>query len=81
VSFDPNGKHLNVVATGLRICTGMTIQPVTSQLWCVVHERDDIATTRRSNTRRTSLKALFMAGRGPSSVDTKIRDTRARRRS
>ena len=42
LSFDPNGKDLKIVATGLRNCEGMTVQPATGQLWCVVNERDDL---------------------------------------
>ena len=42
VSFAPDGKNLKIVATGLRNCAGMTIQPVTGHLWCVVNERDEI---------------------------------------
>jgi glucose/arabinose dehydrogenase len=42
LSFDPDGKNENVVATGLRNCAGMTIQQATSQIWCVVNERDEI---------------------------------------
>jgi len=39
LSFDPNGKNLKVVATGLRNCAGMTVQPATPQLLCIVNER------------------------------------------
>src|SRR6202048_1524183 len=42
LSFDPNGKDMKIVATGLRNCTGMTIQPATRQLWCIVNERDSL---------------------------------------
>ena len=42
LSFDPNGKNLKIVATGLRNCEGMTVQPVTGQLWCIVNERDEL---------------------------------------
>jgi glucose/arabinose dehydrogenase len=42
LSFDPNGKDMKIVATGLRNCAGMTLQPGTRQLWCVVNERDDL---------------------------------------
>jgi glucose/arabinose dehydrogenase len=42
LSFDPNGKDLKIVATGLRNCEGMTVQPATGQLWCVVNERDEL---------------------------------------
>ncbi len=40
--FDPDGKNVQVFATGLRNCVSMTIQPVTNKLWCVVNERDDL---------------------------------------
>src|ERR1700730_4245394 len=40
LSFDPNGKNLKVVATGLRNAAGMTVQPATRHLWCIVNERD-----------------------------------------
>ena len=42
LSFDPNGKNMKIVATGLRNCAGITLQPATAQLWCVVNERDDL---------------------------------------
>jgi len=42
LSFDPNGRNLKIVATGLRNCAGMTVQPATGQLWCVVNERDEL---------------------------------------
>jgi glucose/arabinose dehydrogenase len=42
LSFDPDGKNMKIVATGLRNCQAMTIQPATGQLWCAVNERDEI---------------------------------------
>jgi glucose/arabinose dehydrogenase len=42
LSFDPEGKNMKIVATGLRNCQGMTIQPATGQLWCIVNERDEL---------------------------------------
>ncbi len=42
LSFDPDGKNEKVFATGLRNCTGMALQPATSNLWCVVNERDNL---------------------------------------
>jgi glucose/arabinose dehydrogenase len=42
LSFDPNGRDQKIVATGLRNCSGVTVQPVTRQLWCVVNERDQL---------------------------------------
>jgi glucose/arabinose dehydrogenase len=42
LSFDPNGKDEKIVATGLRNCAGLTIQPATGRRWCVVNERDEL---------------------------------------
>jgi glucose/arabinose dehydrogenase len=42
LAFDPEGKNERYFATGLRNCSGMTIQPATGQLWCVVNERDEL---------------------------------------
>jgi glucose/arabinose dehydrogenase len=42
LSFDPDGKNMHIVATGLRNCEGMTVQPDTGELWCIVNERDDL---------------------------------------
>jgi glucose/arabinose dehydrogenase len=40
LAFDPDGGGKRIVATGLRNCSGLTIQPETSALWCAVNERD-----------------------------------------
>ncbi len=42
LAFDPDGKNQRIVATGLRNCSGMTVQPATGALWCVVNERDEL---------------------------------------
>jgi len=42
LAFDPDGKNQRVFATGLRNCSGLTIQPETGQPWCVVNERDEL---------------------------------------
>jgi len=42
LSFDSEGKHMQIVATGLRNCEGMTVQPATGELWCIVNERDEL---------------------------------------
>ena len=41
-AYDPDGGNGRVVATGLRNCSGMTLQPATGALWCVVNERDGL---------------------------------------
>ncbi len=41
-AYDPEGNNGRVVATGLRNCSGMTVQPATGALWCVVNERDGL---------------------------------------
>ena len=42
IAFDPDGKNGRIFATGLRNCSGMTVQPATGALWCVVNERDQL---------------------------------------
>jgi glucose/arabinose dehydrogenase len=42
LSVDPLGKDMKIVATGLRNCAGLTIQPSSGRPWCVVNERDEI---------------------------------------
>ena len=42
LSFDPDGSDKQVFATGLRNCSGMTVQPANGALWCVVNERDEL---------------------------------------
>jgi glucose/arabinose dehydrogenase len=42
LAFDPDGKNERIFATGLRNCSGLTIQPGTENLWCVVNERDEL---------------------------------------
>jgi glucose/arabinose dehydrogenase len=42
LSYTPEGKDMQFVATGLRNCAGMTLQPGTGKLWCVVNERDEL---------------------------------------
>jgi glucose/arabinose dehydrogenase len=41
-SFDPDGGNRKIVATGLRNAAGISVQPATGRLWCVVNERDDL---------------------------------------
>jgi len=41
-AYDPDGGNGRVVATGLRNCSGMAVQPGTGALWCVVNERDGL---------------------------------------
>lgn len=40
--YDINGGGRRFFATGLRNCSGLTIQPQTSLPWCVVNERDGL---------------------------------------
>jgi glucose/arabinose dehydrogenase len=42
LSYDPDGKNEKILATGLRNCAGLTIQPETGRPWCVVNERDEL---------------------------------------
>jgi glucose/arabinose dehydrogenase len=42
LALDPDGGNVRTLATGLRNCSGMTLEPRTGQLWCVVNERDEL---------------------------------------
>lgn len=42
LAFSPDGKGERSFATGLRNCAGLTVQPQTGSLWCVVNERDGL---------------------------------------
>ncbi len=40
LEFTPEGKFLEVYASGLRNCVGEAINPTTGELWCSTNERD-----------------------------------------
>lgn len=40
--FDLEGDTVRNYATGLRNCSGLTMQPGTDNLWCVINERDHV---------------------------------------
>jgi glucose/arabinose dehydrogenase len=42
LSYDPDGRNETIIATGLRNCAGLTVQPATGAPWCAVNERDEI---------------------------------------
>ena len=42
LEYTPEGKFLEVYASGIRNCVGEAINPVTGSLWCSVNERDNL---------------------------------------
>ena len=38
----PYGKHMQIVATGLRTAKTRPVEPATGELWCIVNERDEL---------------------------------------
>ena len=42
LSFTPEGRDRRIVATGLRNCVGLAVQPTTGDLWCSINERDGL---------------------------------------
>jgi glucose/arabinose dehydrogenase len=40
--FDPGGKRLGVLATGIRNCVGLAIHPTSGDLYCSTNERDGL---------------------------------------
>ena len=42
LEFTPEGKFVEVYASGLRNCVGEAINPVNGELWCSTNERDNL---------------------------------------
>jgi glucose/arabinose dehydrogenase len=42
LAFKPDGSAMRVLATGLRNCSGLGVQPQNGALWCVANERDNL---------------------------------------
>jgi glucose/arabinose dehydrogenase len=42
LEYTPDGKFLEVYASGIRNCVGEAINPETGALWCSVNERDEL---------------------------------------
>jgi glucose/arabinose dehydrogenase len=42
LAYTPDGKFVEVYASGLRNCVGEAINPVTGSLWCSTNERDNL---------------------------------------
>ncbi|HLW90155.1 MAG TPA: sorbosone dehydrogenase family protein [Roseiarcus sp.] len=40
LAFDPDGRNKRVFATGIRNCSGLTVEPENGALWCATNERD-----------------------------------------
>ena len=42
LEYTPEGKFIEVYASGIRNCVGEAINPVTGELWCSTNERDNL---------------------------------------
>ena len=42
LEYTPEGKFIEVYASGIRNCVGEAINPITGQLWCSTNERDNL---------------------------------------
>jgi len=42
LAFDSNGKNPRAYATGIRNCSGLTVNPKTGDVWCSTNERDKL---------------------------------------
>jgi glucose/arabinose dehydrogenase len=42
LAFDPDGRNMRFIATGIRNCSGVTVEPRSGALWCAVNERDGL---------------------------------------
>jgi glucose/arabinose dehydrogenase len=81
LSYDPDGKNEKIVATGLRNCAGLTIQPATGLTWCVVNERDELGDNTPFKYATAVKDSNSSAGPGTTSGPTRTRATKARGRT
>jgi len=42
LEYTPEGKFIEVYASGIRNCVGEAVNPITGQLWCSTNERDSL---------------------------------------
>jgi glucose/arabinose dehydrogenase len=42
LTFDPDGKRLGILATGIRNCVGLAVHPTSGDLYCSTNERDGL---------------------------------------
>ena len=42
LAFSPDGRQVQMFATGLRNCVGLAVQPINGALWCSTNERDGL---------------------------------------
>jgi len=42
LAFDPDGRNLQTVATGIRNCVTLGVKPADGSLWCATNERDGL---------------------------------------
>jgi glucose/arabinose dehydrogenase len=40
LAYDPDGKNRRIYATGIRNCSGLSVQPATGTVYCATNERD-----------------------------------------
>ena len=81
LSFDPNGGDERTYATGLRNCSGLTIQPEGGGSGAPSTSATSSATTCPSSSRRASARAPSMGGPGTISAAIPIPVTRASART
>ena len=78
LSYDPDGKNEKIVATGLRNCAGIAIQPATGLPWCVVNERDELGDNTPFEYATAVKDSAFYGCHGITLDPMRTRVTRAR---
>ncbi len=76
LSYDPDGRNETTVATGLRNCSGLAIQPMTGRPWCAVNERDALGDNTPFDYATSMGEGTFYGWPGIISAGTRIRSTR-----
>jgi len=59
LTYNPDGRNMHVLATGIRNCSGLTIQKQTGAVWCVTNERDGLGDNVPSDYATTVTKGAF----------------------
>lgn len=59
LAYDPDGKNMRVLATGIRNCSGMAWQKQAGALWCVTNERDGLGDNVPSDYATTVKEGAF----------------------
>src|ERR1700759_3772676 len=77
LEYTPEGKFIEVYASGIRNCVGEAVNPITDRLWCSTNERDNLGNHLVPDYVTRFRRVAFTAGPGTTWVVTRIRVCRS----